>query len=395
MIDPTRLAIVGAGLIGRRHAEVIRQLPDVERIAIVDPGDSGRAYAAEHGLPWFETLSAMFNEVEPDGIVLSTPTPLHVTQGLECVARGRPILVEKPIATSTCQARALVQAANTANVPLLVGHHRRHNPRVHKAREIIEAGTIGDIRVVHANCWFYKPNRYFDVAPWRKRKGAGPISVNLVHDVDLLRHLCGEVVSVRAQAAPSARGYENEDVAAAVLRFESGAIGTISVSDAVVAPWSWELTSREYPVYPATSQSCYMIGGSRGSLSLPDLTVWTQEGERDWWNPITATTGSCDSSNPLTRQIVHFAAVIAGTEQPAVSGLEGLRTLQVVEAIQVASQSTGCVDVDPEASPLDDGNAPDPTAAGEARVESGPRAEGVGKTPRETDDTHHLKSPFA
>ena len=367
----TRLAIVGAGLVGRRHAEAIRQLPYVERIAVVDPSDAGRSYAAEHGLPWFEELARMLDDVEPDGVVLSTPTPLHVEQGLECVARGCPVLVEKPIGTSAHQARALVQAADSAKVPLLVGHHRRHNPRIRKAREIIEAGAIGEIRTIQATCWFYKPDHYFDVAPWRKRKGAGPIAVNLVHDVDVVRYLGGEVVSAQAQAAPSARGFENEDVAAAVLRFESGAIGTISVSDSVVAPWSWELTSREYPVYPATSQSCYLIGGSHGSLSLPDLTVWTQEGGRDWWSPINATTGACDSFDPLTRQIVHFAAVIAGAEQPLVSGLEGLRTLQVVEAIQAASRSGETVAVNPEAGPLDGGRSREPADEPLARTCSG------------------------
>ena len=119
MTRPKRLAIVGAGLVGQRHAEAIRQLPGVERAAIVDPSDAARAYAGEHGLPWFETLAAMFDDVRPDGIVLSTPTPLHVEQALECVARGCPVLVEKPIATSVQEARALVRAADVANVPLL------------------------------------------------------------------------------------------------------------------------------------------------------------------------------------------------------------------------------------------------------------------------------------
>ncbi|MGI9490331.1 MAG: Gfo/Idh/MocA family protein [Geminicoccaceae bacterium] len=112
--------------------------------------------------------------------------------------------------------------------------------------------------------------------------------VNLVHDVDLIRYLCGEVTDVQAQATPSARGYENEQVAAAVLRFENGAIGTITVADSVVSPWSWELISGEYPVYPRTAESCYLLGGSRGSISVPDLKLWTHRGERSWWKPISA-----------------------------------------------------------------------------------------------------------
>ncbi|MCG8325242.1 MAG: Gfo/Idh/MocA family oxidoreductase, partial [Thiotrichales bacterium] len=313
---------------------------------IVDPSDSAQRQAADRAVPWFGSLSEAFAGPAPDGVVLATPTPLHVEQGLECIARRCPTLVEKPLATSSADARRLVEAAEASGVPLLVGHHRRHNPLIQKAFEVIKAGEIGEILAVHANCWFYKPEAYFDEAPWRKLRGAGPISVNLVHDVDLIRHLCGEVVSVQAQAAPSRRGFENEEVAAAILQFRNGAIGTITVSDRVVSPWSWELTAGENPIYSPTAESCYLIGGSHGSLSIPDTRLWTHKGERNWSNPISATTLPHDASNPLENQIAHFAAVIAGREQPLVSGQEGLKTLQVIEAIQTATRQGDSVLVD-------------------------------------------------
>ena len=334
-----RVVIAGIGLMGKRHAEAIRQVKTVELIGIVDPSDDGRAWAAEADLPWYPSLSDMLAAENPDGVIVATPTPSHVEHGLACVARRVPLLIEKPLATSATEARVLVDAARRACIPLLVGHHRRYNPLIQKARELIQSGEIGEIRAVHANCWFYKPDHYFDQAPWRKRKGAGPISVNLVHDVDIIRHLCGEIAGVQAQATQSIRGHENEDVAAAVLRFESGAIGTITVADGVVSPWSWELTAREYPIYPPTTQNCYLIGGTHGSLSVPDLTVWSQKGKRDWWSPISASTLPREISNPLVNQILHFAAVINGSEEPLVSGVEGLSTLQVIEAIQSAARS--------------------------------------------------------
>lgn len=334
MTDTIRFVIAGVGLVGRRHAQAIRLLKNVELSAVVDPGPAGQQYALDRGIPWFATLAEMFSVQSPDGVILATPTPLHVAQGLECVAQKTAILVEKPLATSSKDAGVLVQEAEAAGVPLLVGHHRRYNPIIRKAHAMITAGAIGDVRSVHSNCWFYKPDDYFDEAPWRKQKGAGPISVNLVHDVDLIRHLCGEVATVFARSTPAKRGFENEDVAAAVMTFENGAIGTITVSDSIVSPWSWELTAREYPIYPATNQSCYMLGGSHGSLSVPDLTLWTDQNERDWWKPISATTAPREFSDPLMNQIQHFAAVVKGLEQPIVSGVEGLKTLKVVEAIQ-------------------------------------------------------------
>jgi predicted dehydrogenase len=145
--------------------------------------------------------------------------------------------------------------------------------------------------------------------------------------------------------APSRRGFENEDLAAAVLRFESGAIGTITVSDSIVSPWSWELTSREYPIYPTTSESCYLLGGSKGSLSVPDLTVWSHQGDRNWWNPISGTVAPRPSSDPLINQIGNFADVIRGDASPVVSGIEGLKTMLVIEAIQKAAKSQVLVNI--------------------------------------------------
>ena len=339
MNGPTRIAIVGAGLVGRRHADAIWRNPGADLSAIVDPSNEGRHFAAEHGVPCHSNLAELFAADHPDGVILSTPTPLHVEQGLDCIQNRCAVLVEKPISNTAEDAMRLVRAAERANVPLLVGHHRRHNPLIQKARQIIDSGAVGAIRAVHSQCWFYKPDHYFDIAPWRAQKGAGPISVNLVHDIDLLRHLCGEIVSVQAQVAPSSRGFDNEEVAGAVMRFDNGAIGTLTLSDGIVAPWSWELTAREYPVYPATSQSCYLIGGSEASLSLPDCTLWNQNGKRDWWEPINATTIARPSSDPLDNQIAHFLSVIAEEAVPLVSGREGTRTLSVIEAIQKSART--------------------------------------------------------
>lgn len=334
-----RLAIAGLGLVGQRHADAIGHVPGVSLCAVADPSDEGRAEAARRHVPWYDSLQTMIERDAPDGIILSTPTKLHVEQGRACLDAGIPVLIEKPLADDLDAASGLVSYSEEVGVALLVGHHRRHNPLIRKAHQLIQEGQIGEVRAVQASCWFYKPDSYFDKAPWRKQRGAGPISVNLVHDIDLMRHLCGEVTSVQAQAAPSARGFENEDVAAALLTFENGAIGTITVSDSIVSPWSWELTSHEYPVYPVTPQSAYQIGGSHGSLSIPDLTLWSHGEQRDWWSPISATSVPRDASDPLVNQMEHFTAVIRGDEKPLVSGREGLRSLAVVDAIQRSAKT--------------------------------------------------------
>jgi len=341
MRSTTRIVIVGLGLVGRRHADAIQQVPGAQLVGVVDTSETARNYADECGVECVDDLTIAFDKFAPDGVILSTPTPLHVEQGNLCVAQGCAVLIEKPLATSATEAMSLVADAEQKNVPVLVGHHRRYNPLIQKARDLIDQGGVGEIRSVNAQCWLYKPDHYYEEAPWRTKIGAGPLSVNLVHDIDLLRYLCGEVTSVSAQMAPSSRGFENEEVAAAVLGFENKAVGTVSVSDGIVSPWSWELTAREYPVYPSTQESCYLIGGSQGSLSIPDLTLWNQNGKRDWWAPINATSVHRQASDPLVNQIAHFANVIRGREKPLVSGGEGLKTMRVLEAI-TESAKAGC-----------------------------------------------------
>ncbi|WP_425040451.1 Gfo/Idh/MocA family protein [Primorskyibacter sp. S187A] len=341
MTQDCRIAVVGYGLVGRRHADVVRRTPGLSLAGIVEPGDVARKEAARSGTPVFAELEAMLEDLRPEGVVLATPTPLHRVQALQCISRSIPVLIEKPIAVSVVEALDIVQASNAADIPVLVGHHRRYNGMVSAAKAAVVRGDLGAVRAVQATCWFYKPDSYFDEAPWRKQPGAGPISVNLVHDIDLLQHLCGKVAQVYAVAVPARRGYANEDLATAVLTFASGAVGSITVSDAVVSPWSWELTAGENPVYPATLESCYQIGGSEGGLSLPDLRIWRHQDTSDWWRPISATSLTAERPDPLVAQMVHFADVIAGRATPLVSAQDGMDALQVVEAI-ATSAAKGC-----------------------------------------------------
>ena len=342
MTKQLKIALAGAGLIGRRHIEAANEVENVNIVAIVDPKYQSKEYATSLGVKHFESLGNMLIKEKPDGVILATPNLMHVENGLQCIDAGCPILVEKPISTSSRDAETLVKAAKNNNIPVLVGHHRRYNPLIKEAYEIINSGKLGQIRAINSICWLYKPDDYFTVAPWRQKIGAGPVSINLAHDIDLLRHLCGDIQSVQSQETKSLRGHENEDVAAAVLKFTNGAIGTISVSDTVVSPWSWELTAKENPIYPNTKESCYFIGGTHASLSLPDLTLWNNNGVRSWWQELERTTLSFVPSDPLINQINHFANVILNKEKPLVSGEEGLKTLYVIEAMQ-KSIDTGLV----------------------------------------------------
>ncbi len=342
----TRIAVVGYGLIGRRHVEAIAAVPGATLAAVVEPAGPGHDAAKAAGHKTFHDINDMLAASLADAVILATPTLLHAEQAMACIDRDLPVLIEKPITHAAAAAIPVVTRAAERGVPLLVGHHRRHNAIVRAAKRALDDGAIGQIRSAQCTCWFYKPDHYFAAAPWRTKKGAGPISVNLVHDVDLMRHFCGEVESVRAVASPAIRGFENEDLAAAVLQFRSGVVATLSVSDAIAAPWNWEMTSGENPAYPKTDQSSYLLGGSTGALSVPDLRLWTYDGAPDWWDPIRSQVLDAGGGDPLHHQIAQFLRVIEGREPPVVSGAEGLRSLQVVEAVQQSATSGQPVNIE-------------------------------------------------
>lgn len=227
---PVRISVVGAGLIGQAHIKRIAEEPEAELAAIVDqsPQASGLAGSADAG--WFADIDSMLRSVRPDGVVIATPNRLHVAGGLACVRAGLPMLIEKPISDDVPSAMELILAAEKADVPILVGHHRRHSPLIQRAKAIIASGRLGRITAVNGLCWFLKNPSYFDVA-WRREPGGGVVLINLIHVIDDLRNLCGEIVGVQAIASNAVRGFAVEDTAAILLRFRDGALGTLSISD--------------------------------------------------------------------------------------------------------------------------------------------------------------------
>lgn len=344
MTEPVRIAVAGAGLIGRAHIERILAEPQARLAAVIDPAPDAREHAAALGVPHFADFAEGLRAAGPDGVVVATPNRLHVPHGLAAVEARVPVLLEKPVSDDVDDAMRLVAAAEAAGVPILVGHHRRHSPSVQRAREIVASGRLGKITAVTAMCLFRKPDRgYFDgPGAWRREPGGGVVLINLIHVIDDLRNICGDIVSVQAMASNAARGFAVEDTAAVILRFASGALGTLTLSDAAAAPWSWELTSGENEVYPRTDQFCYLVAGTEGSLTVPRLEVWSHEGD-GWWTPIRAERGVAPDQDPLALQMRHFCRVIRGEEKPLLDGRGGTRTLEATLAVKAAAETGGVV----------------------------------------------------
>lgn len=349
MPAPLRLAVVGAGLIGQEHAQRIQKHQDLDLAYVVDPylDPADSPFAGQTQL--VPDLGEVLAHV--DGVILATPNHVHAEGALACISAGIPVLVEKPVADTPESAERIVAAAESSGVPVLVGHHRRHSPLLDKAREAIAAGTIGRPVAVMGSALFYKPDDYFDAGPWRRAQGGGPILINLIHDMDNLRALCGEIVRVQATSSNGVRGFEVEDTAALTLTFANGTLGTFIVSDTAVSARSWEQTSRENPSYDfADDEDCYHIAGTRGSISVPTLRIRAYDGKASWWEQATTSSLQAPREDPLARQLDHFAQVIRGEATPKVTARDGLQSLRVVLAVAESARTGEPVEIPLQAS---------------------------------------------
>lgn len=346
--DRARLpvAVIGAGAIGRMHIERIVRHDAVRLTAIADPTDGARALAAALGVPWFGDYRDLLDGTDARAAIVATPNATHVEIGLACVGRGLSVLVEKPIADTVEDARRLCEGAADAGVPLMVGHHRRHNPILRKARELISGGLLGRPVSVTAMATFLKPDAYFEAA-WRRQTGGGPVLINLIHDIDLLHYLLGPVRSVQAMASTAVRGHEVEDTAAVLLAFASGALAALTVSDTTAAPWNWDLAAGEAAHYPRQDVNTHFISGTDASLTLPRLEVWRYRGTRGWHDPLTQERTALHARDPYDEQLRHIRAVVEGTEVPVCSGPDGLQTLTTTRAVLEAARTGATVSLLP------------------------------------------------
>lgn len=338
MTAKTKIALMGAGLIGREHAGLLRAHHDVAFVGIADPSEASVAYAGEIGVPHFADYVEMLDRAKPDGAIVALPNQLHVPAGLACIERGVACLMEKPVADSVAAALRLAEASERADVPVLVGHHRRHSPDMREARRIVQEGLLGDLVAVNGMCLFDKPSPYFDAA-WRREPGGGPILINLIHELDALRFVCGEIESVRAFASNAVRGFAVEDTTSVSIRFVNGALGTYMLSDATPSPWAWEFSSNQALYFPHQPGAFLFLAGRKASLSLSDMQLWRHERpEEHWQHPLVRHYMPTARTSAYVNQLDHFLAVTRREAKPVLDARDGTATLAATLAVTRAAE---------------------------------------------------------
>nr|WP_194414683.1 Gfo/Idh/MocA family oxidoreductase [Microbacterium yannicii] len=341
---PVRIGVVGAGFMGRQHIDFVRASTGAALAAIADPAVT----ITEAACPTYPSTARMLDAEQLDAVIVANPNALHVDTAVACLEAGVAVLLEKPVAVSYAQSRRLVDAVERLNGRLLVGHHRRHHLAVARARAAIGDGELGQVVAVTALWSARKEPEYFIDTPWHSQPGAGVTLINAVHDLDLLRHLCGEVAEVQAMQSSHARGLEVEDTISLTLRFENGALGSLLASDAGVSPWGWDQATEETPAFPfLPDEVAYRIVGTRAALSVPNLARYGYDASvpPDWHSPLSRTYLPVTPRASFPAQLDHFLEVARGTTAPLVSADDASRTLALVEAAALAARSGRTVDV--------------------------------------------------
>ena len=209
---PLRVGIAGLGAAGRAFAAPLQAHVGFEWVAAADPDPAQRlpggmaqvaTQVATQAMPQVkvhDSFDALLKHPGLEAVIVATPTPLHAPQVLQALAAGLHVLVEKPMATTLADARAMAEAAERAGRVLLVGHSHSYDAPVARMREVIASGELGAVGMVHHWCytdWVRRPRRPEEL---RADLGGGVTFRQGAHQFDILRLLCGgRARSVRAK----------------------------------------------------------------------------------------------------------------------------------------------------------------------------------------------------
>ncbi|KAM0720879.1 hypothetical protein Q7P37_003164 [Cladosporium fusiforme] len=350
MSSKIAIAIVGAGLIGPRHAESVVKCTDASLAAFVDPNPQAEAVARNFGVPLYQDVDDLLaSGLQVDAAIVCSPNSTHVSISKQLLDAGIHVLVEKPVAIDVPSGQDLVRHVNQSSKYALAGHHRRFNPHVVAAKKALSANTIG-MPIAISGIWaLRKPASYYQApTQWRaSSQGGGPILINLVHEIDILHYLLGPIVRVFAEQTLSQRGHEAEEGAAIVLKFASGVVGTFLLSDATPSAHSFEAGTGENPIIPRSGKDFYRIFGSEGTMSVGDMMVerYRNGADKGWSEEVVEGELLVGPEVPFDEQVKHLVKVVRGEEQPRCSVEDGLKAVIVTDAVKQAMKTGMPVDI--------------------------------------------------
>ncbi len=322
-----KVAVIGVGAMGKNHARIYWELPDLDFVGIADPDkDLGESISKRYGIDYYQDYRRLLETRKPDAVTIAVPTVNHFDVALEAIQRGIHVLIEKPIAPSIEQGEKIIQAAQQHQVKLMIGHVERFNPAVVALKEKIQAGKIGKVFQLDARREGPFPARISDV---------GVVIDLSVHDIDIMRSITGsEVVRVYAETEQRIHT-KHEDLLTGLLRFEDKSVGTLNVN------WLTPTKIRELHI---TGE----MGLFKVDYLTQDLYFFENTGAQGSdWDTLRVLRGVNEGptikyalvkKEPLRSEQEAFIASVRGESPIAVSGEDGLKALKIAEAIVLSGQ---------------------------------------------------------
>jgi len=331
---PHGFGIVGAGVISEMHAEAIASLPNARLVAVTDTEpDHALPFAAKHDCAVEPDLDALLARDDVDVVSVCVPSGLHAEVGIRAAAAGKHLVVEKPIDVDLKAADRLISAAGAAGVVLTVISQHRFAPGLMELRRLLDEGQLGRLVLGEASTKWYRSQAYYDSGAWRGTWAldGGSLMNQGIHYLDLLLWSMGPVTEVTALYSTQTHQIEAEDTALAVLRFRSGAVGTVVASTAV---------------YPGFAQRLE-ISGTGGTVVIEDSQIVRCELSADNGDPglrgsLTArsSAASAAAANPAglavashSAQLGDFLDALDEGRPPAVTAEDGRAALELVCAV--------------------------------------------------------------
>ena len=255
--EPIGVVIVGTGLIARFHAQAVNASAKLKLVAVVHPVEGrGDAFAAEFGVPLIRDYDEAISRADVGMVLVATPSGVHDDAILAAARHRKPVLVEKPITISSERAEKLVEACAETGTPLGGIFQTRFTEDFRKLKEVVDSGSLGRITFVRVDVPWWRADSYYE-GSWHgtlAMDGGGALINQAIHMVDWLTALMPPVKDVKSFTATLAHPMEAEDTAAAVLRFEGGALGAIYA------------TTASYPGRPKRME----ITGTKGTYVYED-----------------------------------------------------------------------------------------------------------------------------
>jgi predicted dehydrogenase len=323
-------AVIGLGWWGQKVVADLEGSPHVRVVLGVDPSEEARARLAARGIATGTELTEALSDDGVQAIVLCTPHKLHAEQIVAAAQAGKHVFCEKPLTTSSREARAAIEAVQAAGVQLGIGHERRFEPAVLRLREMCRSGELGVPLVFEGN---FSQDKFLDLDPgnWRlsnQEAPVGPLSATGIHLVDLAISIFGRPVEVWARLSTQATTFANGDTLTVTLGFEKKQ--TAMITAILTTPFAGRVT----------------VLGSEGWVEIRDRNHpedpqgWDVTVVQRGAEPVT----TFDPPHPTVRDnIEEFARAAAGEGTYSVSLDEMLANVQAFEAIS-RSAATGRVE---------------------------------------------------